>query len=738
LINEITEEIDALRRIGGYEEDVKNLEARISQLNEVEVEQEVEKGEHAKALAASKLTEEELTDEQKELLSTYKTFVKRDTEIKQAEEELKNLKGNRRFKIVTTEEYKKLEELTAKKQTGTISADELLELEEVAEDIDNWIMLTGTVAEGMRLSDLIKQKVVLENTPIAELEDVGEVTSQEVLDQIEMTDKTGTVNYSFGQTYEGVTAINTKSGIEISGISPEAFIELTGVSDIKTNKEGNVLITQEVQQEINAGGILSILPTNKDLSTNYSVVLITRPDLNGNLETRPLTSSFNADFNGEMNPDAIYDIEAGDELTLEVNPEDAYNQELLGEYKQAMGSATTTEVTEEDINEALEEDTTYQDLTLDLEVLESEEAKATTDKKSAITKKKLKKAEAVEKRKKLIEANLIKQANKDNTKSSKRSLEEIQAELRRGLVIRVKDQSGNLVAVLKAKRATGTKSAESTQFENLRDQVASDEEFMARLVNTGVSEEIPVEGNTVTKKVFIGHPNFNFVKNEDGSVAIESRGITEEQVQHIEDVGYVQEGNVLTKSKDTGINTTFLSKSIKQEGDSKIPFVVITKGGVKFAYPVKMAPQEKQELQEFRDIYEANINSVDKAIALNTYMAERGVDIKEAGNSFTVFDLEKGDTFFNEKLAQLESIDYYSELDSWLDPKVKIATNVVGQTSINIEVSNPLHSPKIQMDFSELKVDTPPLRETEESVEENSKNTIQNGSGVENFLDKCK
>ena len=257
-----------------------------------------------------------------------------------------------------------------------------------------------------------------------------------------------------------------------------------------------------------------------------------------------------------------------------------------------MGTATTTEVTEEDINEAVSEDTRYQDLAFDLEVLEEEEAKATTDKKASLTKKKLKKKEALEKRKKQVEDKLIKQANKGNTKTSKKSLEEVQAEMRRALVIRVKDQNGNFVAVLKAKRQSAVKSIESAQFEDFRDQVVSDAEFMQRLISTGVTEEVPVEGATFTKKVLIGHPNFNFSRNEDGTVSIESRSITEAQVQHIEDIGYVQSGKIFTKSKDTGINTTFISNSMKQEGDSKVPFVVITKGGTKFAYPVKISAQE--------------------------------------------------------------------------------------------------------------------------------------------------
>ena len=123
---------------------------------------------------------------------------------------------------------------------------------------------------------------------------------------------------------------------------------------------------------------------------------------------------------------------------------------------------------------------------------------------------------------------------------------------------------------------------------------------------------------------------------------------------------------------------------------------------------------------------------------LNTYLANRGVDIKQPGNSFTVFNLTSDNKFFNEKLAQLEAMDYFSEMESWLDPKVNIGANLIGQTAINIDLSNPLHSPKVQMDFSGLKVEASPLRETEEEENKNNKNTMQSGSGVSNFLHECK
>lgn len=738
MINDIVEEIDAIRNVKGKQEELKNLQLEAEGIRKEEVEPELEKGDYKKALKVNNLADEFLTDVQRDLLNTYRKFLDRETRLSAVEEQIKAAEKGANFKIASTEEYQKLKDLTEKRQSGAITPEELIELQEVADDIDQWLLITGTVIEGLRLSDLIKQKVVLENTPVTKVEKISEVTSQEVIDQIDMPDKTEATNYSYGQTYEGVTAINTVDGIEISGINPETFTALTGIENPVVTPQGNILIDQETQKAINSGGVLSILPTNKNLSTNYSVVLVTRPNLNGEESTQPLTSTFNSDFNGEMDPDAIYSIKAGDELFLEVNPSDAYNQQLLAVYKEVLGETTSSTISKEDLEEALDEDTKYQDLTLDLEMLEEQERKATTDKKPGITKKRLKKKEAVAKRAAEVEKKLINAAGKSKTRPSDETLETVKEALRRSLVIRVKDGNGNFVAVLKAKRNSAVKSVEASEFESLRDQIVEDDAFMLRLMRTGVSEQIPVKGVVVTKQVLIGHPNFNFSKNPDGTVSIDSKAITEEQLKFIQDIGYVQNGKVFTKSKEKGINTTFLKRSISQPTDAKIPFVVISRGDTKFAYPVKLLPQEKTSLDDFKKIYDSELRPVDKVISLNTYMAGRGIDIKQPGNSFSIFNLTNDNKFFEEKIAQMESMDYYRETDSWIDPKIGIASDIVGQVSIDVDITSPLHSPKIQMDFSGLDVKKSPVKETKKQETKAKKSTMESGSGVANFLHKCK
>lgn len=739
IIDSIVEEIDELRNLKGDQELIENSEQRLAELKDTQVEEESKEGDYQKAIEASKTPEEFASKEDVILKEAYKEFLKKEKLVADLKREIKELKGNHKFKIAATDEYQRLKDLSQKRRDKTATVDELAELRELSEEIDQWIMITGTIVEGLRLSDLIKQKFALENALITKIEVVEEVTSQEKIDQIKISNKTTGTNYSYGQTYEGVTAVNTPLGIEISGINPEAFELLAETTEYKTNEQGNIIITEEVQKAINEKGTLAILPTNKDLTTNYSVVLETKPNVKGENETGPLISTFNKDFNGEQNADAIYDQKIGDALILEVNPTDVYNVGLLQDYQKAMGTSVSRVITDVELEEELSENSSYTTLLDELDEIEYQETKATTLNKPSLTKRKLKKKEQIQKKKKTILDKLTASANKSNTGGNKAALNEALDNLRTRLVIRVKDSEGNFMAVLKSKRYSDIKSVEQLKFEALRDQVVGNDEFLMRLAQTGVSEELTDVGTFSVKKVLIGHPNFNFVRAEDGSMAIESREITEEDLKHITDIGFVQEGRVMTKTKDQGINTSFISRSIDSKSEAKIPFVVVKKGNTKIAYPVKAIPMEKESTEEFRAIFEAAIALPDKAIALNTYMAEKGIDIKLPGNSFIGIHKDNiNSTFFAEKLAQVESINYFQDLNSWLDPKVEISSNVLKQVMVDVKLHNPFHSPKLQMDLSGITAITTPVRANKETVKKVTKSTLESGSGVDSFLNACK
>jgi len=538
-----------------------------------------------------------------------------DDRIAELEKELTTAVEN--LKIIDSPEYVRLNELLIKDEEEGLSEAEQAEKDTLEDEIDQWLFVTGTVAEGLRLSDLLRQKAMLESIDVEEVQVVANQTSQEIIEGVDFGDKVGRVHYDKAQIYDSVTVARNKKGlIEISGISPEDFIDELGMDiPFEVQEETNNILLNDKEDptlltRINNATNLSILPTNKNLTTNYSFI-----EKHTETTSEPLKSPFAQDFAEHMDVNAAYNTQEKEKLSLEVDPNDPYNKRILAE--------------------------TPQDLVIE--------------------------------------------------------------RLQKEGVIRLRNKEGAFCGVLKQKRKAGGRTKEDEKFTTLRDQVFGDPSTLddmlsGKVIDTGLEV-------TVTK-IFLGHPNYNMVKTEDNSVAIESRSFTDQDVKKVKDIGFVENGGYKTRSGVKGLDTTFLQKYIDRADKSRVAFVVIQVGKKRVAYPVKVNETEKTDHQEFKDIFKSNATETDKVIALNRYMASKGIDIKKPGDSFVIIGGSNLNTeFFNKKLAQLNSISYFYNLDSWLDGKVNIKDILKEQATIDINLSRPFHSPKIQFNLKDLEVE---------------------------------
>ena len=647
--------------------------------------------------------------------------------IAEIDEELKSL--NTQFKIIDSPEYIRLNELYSKKEKGELTDSEEQELTDLEEDIDQWLLITGTVAGGLKLSDLIRQKVVLEQTPILAVEDVEVVKSSDTEETITFTDKSGVVHYDIIQTYDAVTATkDPKTGlIEIAGISAiDLALEIGQEFKFESGKGTNtILLSEDEVIRINALGKVQILPTNDDLTSNYSTVTTRVVDIAGNEKDVPLRGNFQEEFTDRMNIPAVFSAKTGDKLTLVVDAQDNWNEKLMNNFQDAVGFPNMTEEQEDELVESRYESL----LTTDEKYLQllAEETKLKTEIKDI----KLSEKEAAKKLKRLKtvgtqvntrEEALRNKAQKDvnKLKSSKASESKLAEELdivARSLVIKVYNQEGAFVGVFKGIRS-GSKGATGEVFEALRYQIAQEQDLVQRLTATRGKETLDIEGITV-KKVFMGHPTYNFVVKEDGKRGVEYRRVDETSAKKIVDIGYVQNGVAKTKSQQKGVDMTFLEKHMQNKKKSKVPFIVLEVGGKRVAYPVKTITQEKEGLEEFEAIFKAKTSDTVKATALNRFMASRGIDIKQPGAAFLAVgdNTNLNEEFFNDKLAQLKSIDYFYSLDNWVDPATDMSTIVKEQILVDINLITPFHSPKLQMDLTKVEI-KPEFRKSSQTMED--------------------
>jgi len=660
ILTKVGKEIDSVRDINKNPELVKGLEDKLEQAKAQEVEQEAEAGDHKKARQlVDKITKGEQIEsaEDLQIQENYPKFIERELTIKKLTSEITSSKGEI-IPILKSADYKRMNSLIKKREITDLTEEEVFELEDLEVTLDQWTDLTGTVIEGLRMSDLVRQKIVLEETPITEVENVGATTTSETLSQISFTDSPRTARYSYGQTYHGVTAIKTEDAVEISGITPEGLLDQIGFAvPITINDQGNTIIKDEDVETINKNSPISILATNESLPSNYSVVLKT-----DELSTKALTTDFSEDFGTQMSPDAIYDAVKGDDLVLEVSPEDGWNRERKGEAG-------------------------------------------------------------------FIEAY-------KNARNKPRKLKKLREEMRRSLVIRVKDKQGNILAVLKGIRPTAINSIDAAKFDSIRNEIANNDQLLDELVDVGIDQQLDITGVKV-KKVLVGHPNLNFVK-EGATVSVESKQIATEDISSIKDIGYISQGKIFTQSKEQGIDTTFITNKKKDSTNTKHPFIVIQKGATRIAYPVTVVTQEAPDNSKFSAVYNnPNFTPADKAAELNKFMALRGIDIKESGNSFAAYGKTNlNDKFFGEKLAQLGAIDYFNSLDSWIDPSVSIETIIKSGVTTDLNLKDPLHSPKVQMDFTEVNTTISEVVQSEE-VEDNIKKKTA-GKGVSDLINFIK
>jgi len=615
-----------------------------------------------------------------------------DAEIQRVEQELKD--ANQGIRIVESEDYIRFNELVKKQQTEGLTDAEQKEYDTLKNDIDQWLLVGGVITEGINLSDLIRQKVALENAKIMSPEVIQQRTDEDDLETIKFSTKGRNYNTRYGLTQDAVTVIaNGKNNtLEINGIKADdeivrqVFVELDAdgnkVSidfEYSFNEFGNIIIplgeNGENLAKVNSPtSLISVRPTNENLRTNYSVVIGHRKGITGEMESFPLKSVFPGEYNQTQDTQAIYDMQAGDEIILKVDTRDEYNQKLIQEYKDAKGKAA---------------------------------------KKTA---------------KENLRKNLRITASPKTTTGGK---------------------EGIYTHTLRGKQDNDAASGEDQKFEQFRDSIVNDKTMFDKLMDKTPALHVVNHGTLTVAKILPGQPNFNFsAKDENGNVTIQYTQFTDQMAAGVFDIGIRTSGGYKTKNGTTGLDTTFMSKdsTFKTNGKpnkKKEPFVVFKVGEKLIAYPVRLLPQEKRDNKEFELIFNSDTDVADKVVRLNQMLAQRGVDIKQPGEFFYSIGSKNNLTqeFFDKKMKQLEDFDYFYPLNEWTGGKTSIAELLKQQAQINLNTSSPFHSPKVEMDMKNMlkdfKVETTD-EDTEYTDEQEEKAVKESKSPVVNKYKKAK
>ena len=659
--------------------------------------------------------------------------------IQRLEDEIAELKVP--FKFMDSEGYKRYNELLKKKiNEGVLSPEEETELGNLGTSINQWIAITGARVQGIELSDLIKQLQALEATTPAKTSTTQEISDEEVVQDAMESEDSIRNNYDFGLSFNAVVARRTKSHTVSSNISIEDLekasgVTLQGVPGVEITETKSIKIPHELVDEINsAGKIMIINPATDETSTYYSLVLEQRPNkVTGEMELYPMDSTFDTEYpDAIIDPEVIFGVKAGEGVAFQIDPNHPYNVDLFNELRKETG--INKPLTEEEFQEEVEKVAQQKALKsktvikTQAEIAQFQAKEKTTTITANLNKLNKRLKEQLAEIRTASEDEVLNRKEKKPKKPSAELIDKLIKKLRISVVT---GDTGFNLQVLKGLRESEGYEGTNPHFEALRIKLASDPQALMDLLEV---DQADTYNEPVTiSKVFMGHPNFIYSKNEDGALVKKSAPIVEEDLDKISDIGYIQNGKLKLRSgKTEDVNTDFVKSALSRKSDTKAPVIVIKKGKHLIAFPAKVAREDSPiDLNRFRSIYESEtLSGVDKAIRLNTMLAEAGIDVKQPGNAFIVIgENSLNEDFFNNIFAQLNNKEYLRSVDSWVDAKQSISETLLDNASVNIRLSQPFISPKVKFDFSKIEVQEMPeakKKSTKKAVVSNKKSALKN------------
>ena len=321
-----------------------------------------------------------------------------------------------------------------------------------------------------------------------------------------------------------------------------------------------------------------------------------------------------------------------------------------------------------------------------------DEEKAISKNLDYIQKNPAKSAEVIERERQKFE-----EGKPERIAKAKKAFEDAKYKAEKDLKIDMMDSKNRNISVLKGQRNYIHFKDVDKQFQVFRKVMV--QQYLEQLLEGG---DVKI-GQVKIEKVFTGMPTMNKVRREDGSMVNEFKPFTAKMTEQVVDIGYRHRGKIATRSGEKGIDTTFLGN--RGKGETKMPFIVLQIGNKKMAFPVRLATQQRPSTEPFKKAYEADIDPQQKAINLNRIAAELGLDIKKAENAFYVGIGGIGnlnDEQYQKILGKLESIEYFYPVEEWKEKRVSTQEILMNQALVNIDVFNPVHSPKVAFKMKEF------------------------------------
>lgn len=583
---------------------------------------------------------------------------------------------------LTSDDIERYDELYKNREDGNETQEDIQERNDIVNRIQDYGVFNGIP----NLMDVIEQNARIKHGKSRETDTtyarLGDIIQEREPSPEQQREGTG----QNMQNPEKVMArlVNTENGPlwEISGINIDRFLSSAGVDEnmvSKDNTGATIDFGDDLKVRINYSDIHSRLTMNVEdasvfsentnviiraidnVPSNWLTVLVQRTD--GTLEPIDTLSGFGSTETDFINSEATLDMDRGDNVSFEVDLEDAYNKRLYANYQKSLDYIAERQKIVDGLNN-----------------------------------------ESTDRQRKLANTYLDK---------AKRQSQDAWNELVNNVVIKVMNNGGQFVSVVRSILPNSTSAGLSSQaLYELRRRAS--EKFRESTEN-GQTGAFTMDYTSSVLFVYPGRPNFDMRLN-NGDIEVLERDFTDEDADYIQDIGYIFNGNFFLNKETAPENYSsypFTSEIIKggisEEGryyNKKIPVVIIKlSNGKQYAYPVRLKTTANSPvvglMQQIEYIKEhPELIDTDSIRTLNNQSYGLGLDpakyqIPMRGN-------------INDILTSIDTLEtelnnrQIADLDLWLTDNDSLIDILKSDATINIDLRNPFHSPKLRVSLAGL------------------------------------
>ena len=514
--------------------------------------------------------------------------------------------------------------------------DNIEEYEALRDKINTWGVMMGTIANGVRLSDLLEFYDSLENgTDQNSPDDVikqTEVNIDELLDEEESSASWQSTNkgrnFDVAQVYDlAMVSVNRDGNFvlhhfgidnllqEINDSHPNDSVEVFGVNDIgntrtpyhsgtnntydgveiritkpdgssetfivRFDKQNNLVFSDALVPHLGSLRLMQIPSIRRNYQPLYSE--------NGNGSFEQVKST----FDGGVDTNATREVKVGDTLTAEVDLDNPYNRRLFNNYHKALAD------------------------------------------------------------------------NKGNAKAQ--AVVDAREALKNQMVVNLVDSKGRVVSVMKSNATAQDlqESATAPQMIDYRNKAVT------QVIN-GVAKKGGIGGvvklnnkmSVTVSSVMLGVPNVTVARDSEGNAGVTLNPLSQQAKKKVVDVGYMLDGKIHSKNHTkitAGYNLLGQYKKAEHKG-RKIPLIFIKEDGKVVAYPAHLQSQGNL-LQQFDEII-ANNDPIQAAIKLNELMHQNGISTQLFGITPDMVSNNSSELEMARKMA--EKAEKFNDPETWV------------------------------------------------------------------------